>query len=82
MKENDREECRSIVQRVKTLLPATPFSLTPYTPTTCLAVDELADALLPSDITYDYVPVKTIGDGNCLFNSASLNLIGMTTSYQ
>lgn len=79
MLDSDRKECGSIVQRVKQLLPATPFNMTPYTPNSTLTVDVLADALLPSDTAHDYVPVKTTGNGNCLYNSASLNLIGMIT---
>ena len=49
--------------------------MTPYTES--YAVDEMAEALLPTDTGYDYVPVRTTGDGNCLFNSASIIITGI-----
>ena len=36
--------------------------------------DLLSTALLPRDIPTNLVPIKTTGDGNCLFNSLSLLL--------
>ena len=36
--------------------------------------DLLSTALLPRDIPTNLVPIKTTGDGNCLFNSLLLRL--------
>ncbi|KAJ7391232.1 hypothetical protein OS493_019363 [Desmophyllum pertusum] len=38
--------------------------------------DTFASILKPDDIPADLVPTKVTGDGNCLFNSASINLVG------
>jgi hypothetical protein len=38
--------------------------------------DEIAMALLPEDIPHSCVPKKVSGDGNCLYNSISVILIG------
>lgn len=38
--------------------------------------DTFASILKPDDIPADLVPTKVTGDSNCLFNSASINLVG------
>jgi hypothetical protein len=38
--------------------------------------DKIAMALLPEDIPHSCVPKKVSGDGNCLYNSISVILIG------
>ena len=37
-------------------------------------VDEISRRIIPSNLGLSYVPVRSTGDGNCLFNSASLAL--------
>ena len=40
-------------------------------------VDEMARSLLPENKTYSAIqPIKTTGDGNCLFNAASKSVCG------
>ena len=43
-------------------------------PSSC--VDQLSRSILPKDIAANLVPLKATGNGNCLFNSASILLIG------
>ncbi len=46
--------------------------------------DTQAESIMPDDVPVDgtsiLVPVKTTGDGNCLFNAASLAIVGMYTT--
>lgn len=37
-------------------------------------VDEISRRIIPSNLDLCYVPVRSTGDGNCLFHSASLAL--------
>ena len=37
-------------------------------------VDEISRHVIPSKLGLSYVPVRSTGNGNCLFNSASLAL--------
>ena len=37
-------------------------------------VDEISRRIIPSNLGLSYVPVRSTGNGNCLFNSASLAL--------
>jgi hypothetical protein len=39
-------------------------------------VDQLSCCLVPQDISPNLVPLKSTGNGNCLFNSVSILLIG------
>ena len=43
-------------------------------PSSC--VDQLSRSILPKDIAANLVPLKATGNGNWLFNSASILLIG------
>lgn len=48
----------------------------------CMVVDELATLLIPSDFYIpddSFYPVKTLGNGNCLFNSVSFFIKGNYT---
>ena len=38
--------------------------------------DTFASLLMPDDISANLDPTKVTGDGNCLFNCASINLVG------
>ena len=38
--------------------------------------DTFASLLMPDDIPANLTPTKVTGDGNCLFNCASINLVG------
>lgn len=40
------------------------------------AIDELALALIPNDVPFPVKPIRTTGNGNCMFNAVSLALIG------
>ena len=39
-------------------------------------VDTLSQVLMPDDIPTEIIPTKVTGDGNCLFNSVSVLLVG------
>lgn len=41
-----------------------------------ISVDELSQSLLPNDTPIKCIPIKTTGDGNCLFNAASICVKG------
>ena len=39
--------------------------------------DDLALALMPEDIPNELLPIKTTGNGNCLYNAMSLQIEGL-----
>jgi len=70
---NDTSAIKSIFQQCRDRILQRINHLPEYS---SLPIDELAQSLLPRDTPSDCVPIKTRGDGNCLYNAISIAISG------
>lgn len=75
IRNNDKAYCTSLQEKYSGFLPE---DLAPWHTweERFQRQDTFASLLMPDDIPANLNPTKVTGNGNCLFNSASINLVG------
>ena len=72
---NEKQVCIDLEQQYTIYLPKCSHFVQSFNPN-IQRKDTLASTLIPTDNPEELIPVKVKADGNCLYNSASVLLIG------
>ena len=75
IRKNQKVVCSEIQQLYSSYLPQSCVVVKNFNQVTQVR-DTIAILLLPKDITGDFIPVKVTADGNCLYNAASVLVVG------